>query len=257
LTQANFGWYHHLGSLASLSRFTCGEAKEGSDSINHLLNGGKQFMSFYENQNSFNITDETIGGFDYRTGVETTYIYVTPSGTQFNLIGVLLGIGVIVALCFILWVALSRRVGGERPPIIIQITARRFFWEFRISGPNGFGSGPDVVIYSHGLGNNSGYVQIPFVVPYGRRLSITMSAEGVICRWRFRRPGRVNFNFIASPDRPDGGIITIPQGVYNGAPSSVAGYPHPNDRSIVMPFLLHAVSEPVFHHWYWSNVNVF
>ena len=30
---------------ASLSRFTCGEAKEGSDSINHLLNGGKRFMS--------------------------------------------------------------------------------------------------------------------------------------------------------------------------------------------------------------------
>jgi photosystem II PsbJ protein len=31
--------------VASLSRFTCGEAKEGSDSINHLLNGGKRLMS--------------------------------------------------------------------------------------------------------------------------------------------------------------------------------------------------------------------
>jgi photosystem II PsbJ protein len=31
--------------VASLSRLTCGEAKEGSDSINHLLNGGKRLMS--------------------------------------------------------------------------------------------------------------------------------------------------------------------------------------------------------------------
>jgi hypothetical protein len=31
--------------VASLFRFTCGEAKQRSDSINHLLNGGKRLMS--------------------------------------------------------------------------------------------------------------------------------------------------------------------------------------------------------------------
>jgi hypothetical protein len=34
--------------VASLSRFTCSEAKEGSDSINHLLNGGNNYGYHYD-----------------------------------------------------------------------------------------------------------------------------------------------------------------------------------------------------------------
>ena len=212
-------------------------------------------MSDSENQNPFKITAETFGRFNYRTGVEPTYIYVTPATKQFNFIGLLLGIGVIIALCFFLWMALSsRRRRFERPALIIYIIARSYYWQYVIIDEFLVHVGLMTyvkTIHSRPPENNPIDVE-PLVVPYNCRIYFAVIAEDlVICRWVLRLQN-VRINLLASPGWLDGKVVRMPPGTYYAFPYSQAGYPYPNTPSMVMPIVVQAVSESGYTVWFLS-----
>jgi cytochrome c oxidase subunit 2 len=165
-------------------------------------------------------------------------------------VGVMGVIGVLAAVSFVLLQA--RRAHPERRPLFIIVIARRHYWMYIIFGPNGFGSGFTKTIYSRARPNNPGYVDYPLVVPYGRPIFFLVYGYDVRCPWRLRALG---INLLAVPGNVDGRMVTIRPGTDRASPFSEAGYPHPNDRSVEMPIVVRAVTEPVFNGWYWSWSN--
>ena len=106
-------------------------------------------------------------------------IDVDLSTTNIGLIG-LLGLGGLSLVAFLLVTAISMRGRNEvRPiPITIRVTARRYFWEYNVYGPDG----TIKVVYSRRLANNPTMVNHQLLVPYNRHLQFIMeSPDGVIC----------------------------------------------------------------------------
>jgi heme/copper-type cytochrome/quinol oxidase subunit 2 len=173
---------------------------------------------------------------------------VDTSTTTSGLIG-LLGLGGLSLLAFLLLTAISMRGRDERRPITICVIARRHFWEYNVYGPGGTMK----VVYSRRLANNPRMVNHPLMVPYNRPLQFIMeSPEGVICRWTVISLG---IDFLASPGRRDGGILTIRrQGLYSGIPYSEAAYPGLFDLSYPMPVVIEVVSFSRYYDWFWFYI---